>query len=185
MSNFIELDIQAPEGLWEEWIAIKEANGLTDGQISVTNVPGHEHDPLYGTGSLFYDWDNRIDHPDGSRTVPNFENPILETDFTSISNIFRGTNFESMINEVRNRFTIGRGRIMSLSPHKCLSWHRDTEPRLHLPLKTNEKCFMVIEDEVQHLSANQWWLTDTLKEHTAFNGSNEVRTHLVLCVLDM
>lgn len=185
MSHFVEMDMIAPSvELYDQWCQIKKEYGFGDGQISVTNVVGHEDDPYYGTGSLYYDWDNKVTNPDGSHTVPKFETPIKEEDFTSISTIFRGTGFEQAVETARKNFrTIGRGRIMTLMPQKCLSWHHDTEPRLHLPLRTNEKCFMVIGDEVKHLNAGRWWHTNTVVPHTVFNGSNEPRTHLVFSIV--
>jgi hypothetical protein len=73
---------------------------------------------------------------------------------------------------------------MASKPKTCLSWHTDSSKRLHYPLKTQEGCFMVIEDEVFHIPKNQWWLTDTVLPHTAFNSSKELRIHLVASILN-
>jgi hypothetical protein len=43
---------------------------------------------------------------------------------------------------------------------------------------------MLIEDEVIHLKQHQWYWTNTLPKHTAFNASREDRLHLVVVVLD-
>jgi len=43
---------------------------------------------------------------------------------------------------------------------------------------------MVIDDEVMHIPQNQWWMTDTTKYHTALNGSDQSRIHLVAAILD-
>jgi hypothetical protein len=43
---------------------------------------------------------------------------------------------------------------------------------------------MIIEDEVKHLPANTWWLTNTLVKHTALNASMEDRIHLVASLID-
>jgi hypothetical protein len=43
---------------------------------------------------------------------------------------------------------------------------------------------MVIQDEVLHLEQGQWYMTNTMPEHTAFNASKEDRIHLVVVVLD-
>ena len=42
---------------------------------------------------------------------------------------------------------------------------------------------MVIEDECLHLENNKWYLTDTTKYHTVFNGSMNSRIHLVASIL--
>ena len=52
------------------------------------------------------------------------------------------------------------------------------------PIKTQFGCHMVIEKEVEHLEKNKWYWTETKKcYHTAFNGSNEDRIHMVACLL--
>jgi hypothetical protein len=73
---------------------------------------------------------------------------------------------------------------MKSKPKTCLSWHVDTTPRIHFPIKTQDGCFMVIDNEVQHLTKNTWWWTNTVAPHTAFNASKEDRIHLVAVVLD-
>jgi len=133
MKHFIELDMTVPENLHDEWLVIKEQHKLKDGQISVTNVVGHENDPYFGTGSLYHDWANKVMNEDGSYTVPPFANPKSESDFTTISDI---------------------------------------------------KCFMVVGDEVKHLSADHWWYADTTVPHTVFNGSSEPRIHLVFSLVN-
>jgi hypothetical protein len=60
---------------------------------------------------------------------------------------------------------------MKSEPKTCLSWHVDFSTRIHYPMKTQEGCFMVIADEVCHLTENTWWWTDTVLPHTAFNAS--------------
>ena len=35
-----------------------------------------------------------------------------------------------------------------------MSWHRDREPRLHVPIITNPGCKMVIEDIAKHMPAD-------------------------------
>ena len=62
----------------------------------------------------------------------------------------------------------------------CLSWHNDSSPRIHYPIKTQDGCLMVIGDEVKHLEQDKWWWTDTTITHTALNGSREERIHLVI-----
>ena len=75
---------------------------------------------------------------------------------------------------------MGRVRILKKSPRSTLSWHRDPEPRLHIPIITNPGCRMVIEDKAIHMPADgSAWITDATKYHNAFNGGEEDRIHLV------
>ncbi len=70
-------------------------------------------------------------------------------------------------------------------PRSTLSWHRDPEPRLHIPIVTNPGCLMVIDKTAHHMPADgSVWVTNNLKYHNAFNGGEENRVHLVACVLD-
>jgi dihydroxyacid dehydratase/phosphogluconate dehydratase len=43
---------------------------------------------------------------------------------------------------------------------------------------------MVIGNESKHLEQNQWYFTNTILPHTAFNGSTDERLHLVATILD-
>ena len=80
---------------------------------------------------------------------------------------------------------MGRVRILLKEPRSTLSWHRDPEPRLHIPLITNPGCLMVIDNVAKHMPADGSVLvTNNIKYHNAFNGGEENRIHLVACVLD-
>ena len=83
------------------------------------------------------------------------------------------------------KFKLGRVRILLKQPRSTLSWHRDPEPRLHVPIITNPGCIMVIEDVAKHLPADgSVYITNNLKYHNAFNGGEESRVHLVACLPD-
>ena len=74
---------------------------------------------------------------------------------------------------------------MLKEPRTTLSWHRDPEPRLHIPIITNPGCMMVIENVAKHLPANgRVYITNNIKYHNAFNGGEENRVHLVACLTD-
>ena len=117
----------------------------------------------YGIGSLAYD-------------------ERREWDFTVLCDIFKNTVFEDIYKELKKRYILGRVRLMRNESKTCLTWHTDTSPRIHYPIKTQKGCFMVIGDEVMHLKQNKWYWTNTLMKHTAFNGSREDRLHLVVTV---
>ena len=69
---------------------------------------------------------------------------------------------------------------MIMYEKSCYSYHTDKTPRIHIPLITNDKCFMIVDDEVIRLPANgDVYLIDTTKFHTFLNGSWETRIHIV------
>ena len=111
--------------------------------------------------------------------------PIDERKYTQLVSDFYNTYFEEVYNTLRKNFKLGRIRILLKQPRSTLSWHRDPEPRLHIPIITNPGCHMVIDNVAKHLPADgSVWITNNTKYHNAFNGGEENRIHLVACVLD-
>jgi len=151
-------------------------------QICINTIKGQENNIYLGAGSLSEDWDNKVETESGY-IVAKKDKQLHESEFKVLCNQFKDTLFEDVYNLLNKKYFLGRVRIMRSKGKTCLSWHRDSSRRLHYPLKTQEGCFMVIEDEVKFLPANEWWLTNTRKFHSAFNGSLEERIHLVACVL--
>ena len=83
------------------------------------------------------------------------------------------------------KFKLGRVRLLLKEPRSTLSWHKDPECRLHVPIITNPGCSMVIENVAKHLPADgRVWITNNTKYHNFFNGGEQARIHLVACVLD-
>ena len=108
-----------------------------------------------------------------------------ETLYTEFVNEFKNTYFKEVYEKLSSKFKLGRVRILLKEPRSTLSWHRDPEPRLHIPIITNPGCIMVIENVAQHLPANgSVYITNNLKYHNAFNGGEENRVHLVACLTD-
>ncbi len=148
-------------------------------QICINTTPEKLNDYHYGDGSLYFDWTKK------ENTIPAIrQTELQESHFTEICNKFVGTVFEDVYLELKNNFSIGRVRLMKSKPKTCLSWHYDDTKRIHYPISTQDGCLMIIEDEVKHLPANTWWLTNTLVKHTALNASAENRIHLVVSLLD-
>ncbi len=76
-------------------------------------------------------------------------------------------------------------RLLLKEPRSTLSWHKDPECRLHVPIITNKGCSMVIENVAKHLPADgKVWITNNTKYHNFFNGGEQARVHLVACVLE-
>ena len=111
--------------------------------------------------------------------------PIDESKYTELVSDFHNTYFEEVYNTLRKNFKLGRVRILLKEPRSTLSWHRDPEPRLHIPIISNPGCLMVIDNVAKHMPADgSVWVTNNTKYHNAFNGGEENRIHLVACVLD-
>jgi hypothetical protein len=98
---------------------------------------------------------------------------------------YNNTYFKEVYDLLSSKYKLGRMRILLKEPRSTLSWHRDPEPRLHVPIITNPGCQMVIDSVAKHLPADgSVWITNNTKYHNAFNGGEENRVHLVACVLD-
>ncbi len=110
---------------------------------------------------------------------------IDESKYTEFVEEFKNTYFNDVYEELSKHYKIGRVRLLLKEPRSTLSWHRDPEPRLHIPIVTNPGCLMVIDNIAKHMQADgSVWITNNTKYHNAFNGGEENRIHLVACVLD-
>ena len=88
--------------------------------------------------------------------------------------------FETLHQQLSSRFPIGRMRALLLNTYKNNSWHRDPEPRLHIPIITNPGSLFVVNHHVTHLPADgSVYFTDTRGYHTAINGGEQSRVHIV------
>jgi len=105
---------------------------------------------------------------------------VPEIDFSAFNPDFAGTYFEHVHDELTRRFPIGRMRVLSKGLYNCNSWHRDPEPRLHIPILTNPGSLFVVNHHVTHLPADgSVYFTDTRGYHTALNGGETRRVHIV------
>ena len=110
---------------------------------------------------------------------------VDETEYTEICNPFIGTYIEEVYNIIKAEWKIGRMRFLMKPPRTCLSWHRDPEKRIHIPIITNPGCRMVIEEESYHMPADgSVYITDNTKYHNFFNGGEIDRLHLVSTLLE-
>ena len=112
-------------------------------------------------------------------------NQVDETQYVELCKPFKGTYVEEVYTKISDRWKIGRFRFLMKPPRSCLSWHRDPEKRLHIPIITNPGCRMVIEDESFHMPADgSLYITDNTKYHNFFNGGEMNRIHLVATLLE-
>ena len=111
--------------------------------------------------------------------------PIDESKYTQLVPEFENTYFKEVYKTLSKKFKLGRVRLLLKEPRSTLSWHKDPEPRLHIPIITNLGCSMVIENVAKHLPADgHVTITNNTKYHNFFNGGEQSRIHLVACVLE-
>ena len=148
--------------------------------ISLNKIPGND-DSTSGK----YSWGLYWTKPDSSGQEVARADYIEENNFTEFLPEFENTYFKFVYDILSRRFALGRTRILKKGPRSTLSWHKDPEPRLHIPIITNLGCSMVIENVAKHLPADgSVWITNNTKYHNFFNGGEQARVHLVACVLD-
>lgn len=153
-------------------------------QYCINTIPGEDDSPNFGRGSLILDWDKSYyDNDKQEMVVPKRKKEYKEEHFCELVSVFKNTSFEDMYKYLSKRHLLGRVRIMISKPKTCLSWHKDFHRRIHYPMKTQEGCLMIIEDQVKYLEQNQWYSTDTLYAHTAMNASQHDRIHLVATII--
>ena len=105
---------------------------------------------------------------------------IDESEFTDFVDDFKGTYFEYVHQELTKRYPIGRMRILLKEVYNCNIWHRDPEPRLHIPIYTNPGALFIVNHHCTHLPADgSVYFTDTRGYHTALNGGENNRVHIV------
>ena len=110
---------------------------------------------------------------------------IDESKYTQLLPEFEKTYFKEVYEILSKRYKLGRVRLLLKEPRSTLSWHKDPEPRLHIPIITNLGCSMVIENVAKHLPADgHVTITNNTKYHNFFNGGEQSRVHLVACVLE-
>ena len=110
---------------------------------------------------------------------------IDESKYTELVTEFEDTYFKEVYDTLKSKFRLGRVRLLLKEPRSTLSWHKDPEPRLHIPIVTNKGCMMVIENIAKHMPADGTvTITNNKKFHNFFNGGEQARIHLVACVLD-
>ena len=180
----INFDIQKLQDAYKQIIKIKKfegPSGITNfGAISLTQIPGdpnsikgHKARGVYRT------------KPDQSGKEVSRDIGIDESSYSEFIEDYNNTYFKEVYDILSSRYKLGRVRILLKQPRSTLSWHRDPEPRLHIPIITNPGSIMVIDNIAKHMPADgSVWITNNTKYHNAFNGGEENRIHLVACVLN-
>ena len=179
----LKFDIKKLRSDLEKILKQKNFNSLgikNFGAIPVNQIPG-DKSSIEGHNVRGTYWTI----PDESGKEAMRDKPIDESKYTELLPEFKGTYFEHVFNTLKKNFKLGRVRILLKEPRSTLSWHRDPEPRLHVPIITNKGCRMVIEEVSKHMPADGTvTITNNTKYHNFFNGGEQNRIHLVACVLE-
>jgi hypothetical protein len=130
---------------------------------------------------------------------------IDEKQFVHPINQIKGTYLEQFVQKISNAY---RWRISILPPRTTLSIHKDgsflmptlnstgsiMDWRIHFPISTNNRCFLInwpenfntpaetgetVPLEIAHFKAGNAYLLNTNKTHCATNYSNKERIHLI------
>ena len=148
--------------------------------ICVNRIPDDEDSITGGNVRGLY-WTK----PDTTNHEEQRLEPVQEHLYTELCPEFKDTYVEEVYNLISSKYKLGRVRFLMKPPRSCLSWHRDPEMRLHIPIITNEGCRMIIEDTSFHMPSNgNGYITDNTKYHNFFNGSEVDRVHLVATVIE-
>ena len=179
----IKFDITRLQQSYKEIIKTKkfEDAGVSNfGAISLTQIPG-DPESIKGNKARGVFWTK----PDQSGKEVLRDVNINEESYSEFIKEYENTYFKEVYDILSSQYKLGRVRILLKQPRSTLSWHRDPEPRLHIPIITNPGCIMVIDKVAQHMPADgSVWITNNVKYHNAFNGGEEDRIHLVACLTD-
>ena len=180
----IKFDIDKLQQAYKEILEIKEFSGPEGisnfGAISLTQIPG-DPNSIKGHKARGVFWTK----PDSSGKEVVRDEKINEAAYSEFIDEYKNTYFKEVFDVLSSKYKLGRVRILLKEPRSTLSWHRDPEPRLHIPIITNPGCKMVIEDVAKHMPANgNVWITNNTRYHNFFNGGEQNRIHIVACLLE-
>ena len=173
----VSFDIEKLRAALQEVLRLTEFKGDLDtgfGAISLTRRPGVEVETANDLSGLFY---TRVDE---SLKEVKREELVDEFAFKEFVPLFADTYLKEVWGTLREIAPIGRMRLLSKGLYNCNSWHRDPEPRLHIPIVSNPGSLFVVNHHVTHLPADgSVYFTDTRGYHTALNGGESRRVHVV------
>ena len=180
----VKFDIVKLQKAYKELLAIKgftSIDGISNfGAISLTQIPGNP-DSIKGHKARGVFWTK----PDSSGKEAMRDEMIDESAYSEFIEEYKETYFKEVFDTLSKKYKLGRVRILLKEPRSTLSWHKDPECRLHVPIITNKGCSMVIENVAKHLPADgRVTITNNTKYHNFFNGGEQSRIHLVACVLE-
>ena len=180
----IKFDVEKLQAAYKEVIKIKNFESPEEitnfGAISLTQIPG-DPDSIKGHKARGVFWTK----PDSTGKEVTRDVSVDEEKYSEFIDDYKDTYFKDVYEALSKKYKLGRVRMLLKQPRSTLSWHRDPEPRLHIPIITNPGCIMVIDNVAKHMPADGYaWITNNTKYHNFFNGGEEDRIHIVACVLN-
>ena len=138
----IKFDITRLQKSYKEIIKTKkfEDAGVTNfGAISLTQIPG-DPESIKGSNVRGVYWTK----PGQSGKEVSRDVDINEDAYSEFIKDYENTYFKEVYHKLSSKYKLGRVRILLKQPRSTLSWHRDPEPRLHIPIITNPGCIMAV-----------------------------------------
>ena len=132
----IQFDINELQKAYQEILKIKNFDGPEEisnfGAIQLTQIPG-DPDSIKGHKARGVFWTK----PDSSGKEVVRDITIDEAAYSEFIDDFKNTYFKEVFDTLSSKYKLGRVRVLLKQPRSTLSWHRDPEPRLHIPIITN------------------------------------------------
>ena len=149
----IKFDINKLQKAYQEIIKIKNFEAPVEisnfGAISLTQIPD-DPDSIKGHKARGVYWTK----PDSSGNESIRDVSVDEAAYSEFIEEYKNTYFKEVFDILSSKYKLGRVRILLKQPRSTLSWHRDPEPRLHIPIITNPGSIMVIDNVAKHLPAD-------------------------------
>lgn len=118
-------------------------------------------------------------------------------DYGNIKDFVTHSNYESFkeyllvlseyLKSIGEPSVIQRANIVLLKAKSEIKRHKDvgdflnSTRRMHIPVFTNEQCYLTVENNKQHFKASEIWEIDnTGKMHSAHNEGSTDRVHLII-----
>ena len=117
--------------------------------ISLNQIPG-DPESIKGNNVRGVFWTK----PSSDGKEVSRDKMIDEEKYTQFIDEYKDTYFKTVYEELSKKYKLGRVRLLLKEPRSTLSWHRDPEPRLHIPIITNPGCIMVIDNVAKHMPAD-------------------------------
>ena len=140
----IKFNINELQNAYKEIIKIKNFDGPEGisnfGAISLTHIPG-DPNSIKGHKARGVFWTK----PDSTGKEVVRDVDVDESAYSEFIEDYKNTYFKEVFDVLSSKYKLGRIRILLKQPRSTLSWHRDPEPRLHIPIITNPGCHMVID----------------------------------------
>ena len=166
----IKFDILKLQEAYRQIIKTKkfdDGGGISHfGAICLTRKPG-DPESVKGSKARGIYWTT----PDKSGSEVSRDVNIDESEYSEFIPDYENTYFKEVFDVISSKYKLGRVRILLKEPRSTLSWHRDPEPRLHIPIITNPGCLMVRDRVSKHITADGYvWKTNNTKYKKRLNG---------------